>query len=68
MFFIGKRQNTPQLCCGDEWRVEDGAAEAASLSKKTTLVSCANTPQFCCGDGGRTCFICRKPVDANIAT
>ena len=47
---IGKREISPQLCCGDEWRVEFEAAVAASLSKKTTLVSCANTPQLCLGE------------------
>ena len=34
--FIGKRQNTPKLCFGDEWRVGLEAAAAASLSKKTS--------------------------------
>src|SRR3989344_5099837 len=55
--FIGKRQNTPKLCFGDEWRVEFEAAVAASLSKKTAGCRPPNTPQLCFGGGRVACFI-----------
>ena len=60
---IGKRQNTPQLCYGDEWRVEDGAAEAASLSKKTAGCRPPNTSKLCFEDRTGGLFYCYEKVN-----
>src|SRR3989338_10123054 len=48
--FIGKRQNTPKLYFGDEWRVGLEAAAAASLSKKTAGCRPPNTSKLCFED------------------
>ena len=66
--FIGKRQNTPKLCFGDEWRVEFEAAAAASLSKKTAGCRPPNTSKLCFEDrtGGLFYISRASPVQCGI--
>src|SRR3989344_8638628 len=61
---MGKREISPQLCCGDEWRVEFEAAVAASLSKKTARCRPAPVLHSVLGDSDYTkacvCFPCHN--------